>query len=417
MYLSNKTNSPRLALETLEDRLALSATNAWLNAGILNISSNNNASNVAINQSGTLITISDSTNGFSRSFTASSVTKVSFVGGSGADRVINNVSTLPMDAWGMAGNDYLEGYGAVDRLIGGDGDDTLVGYGGNDQLWGDAGNDTLRGMDGNDQLIGGSGNDWLYGGTGTDQLWGDGGNDWLEAGAASESAIGGDGTDWNAHVWAIGGTGVNDIQQQGSPTCSFLASLSSIARTGYNLSGNIRYLGNQQYGVRLWQGASWREFTVNFNGSTTWNDPASRTEGESWVVLYQRAYIQLVGGDGSSWPYQAQTAITGRATTRVERAMSNSDFYSIEANLAANRSVVTATRDSGFNSAGGLLVRNHAYSVVGVTRGSGGLPGTVTVRNPWAMDGGSTTSGIANDGYIVLSWAQFVSSMQGYWVN
>jgi len=280
-------------------------------------------------------------------------------------------------------------------------------------------------MNGNDQLMGGDGNDQLFGGAGIDSLWGGDGNDWLEAGSASEFANGGTGTDWNAHIWAVAGATADDVIQRGAPTCSFLAALSSAAMRGTNLASRIRYLGNFQYGVMLFTGTAWREFNVTFDGSTTWTDPGTRSEGESWTILHQRAYIQMVGGDGSSWPDRALTALTGRATTSIRRALTASDFFSMQSTLALGRNVVTATHaGSAFNSAGGLLVSNHAYTVVSVEAitipmpfgTSIRLPGFVTIRNPWASDGGTTLSG-ANNGYIRLTWAQFVASMQGIWLN
>lgn len=276
--------SSNLTLETLEDRTVLSVTSATLSGGMLFLSCNNANSNAVVSLSGSSINVYDSTNGFSRSYASSLVNRVQFLGGSANDTFINNVSTLPIQAWGYGGNDYLEGYNGNDILVGGIGHDTLKGYGGNDQMWGEAGNDRL------------------FGGTGTDRLYGGADNDWLEAGSAAEIAVGDTGTDWNAHVWAIAGATANDVRQQGSPTCSFLASLASCAMRGYNLSNYIRYLGNFQYSVSLFDGTSWRSVSVTFDGSTTGTDTRSMAEGESWTILFNRAYTKLVGGDGSSWP-------------------------------------------------------------------------------------------------------------------
>ncbi len=123
--------------------------------------------------------------------------------------------SLPVKAFGGAGDDYLEGYNGADALVGGLGNDTLVGYGGNDSLWGEAGNDTLRGMDGDDQLMGGDGNDQMEGGNGNDKLWGGNGNDVLLGGYGNDQLMGDAGNDQlngqigNDMHW--GGTGNDTI--------------------------------------------------------------------------------------------------------------------------------------------------------------------------------------------------------------
>lgn len=390
--------SSNLNLETLEDRTVLSVTSVTYNAGMVFIRCNDTLTNAVVSRSGTTTNIYDHSRLVWTSGPSQAVNRVQFLGGAANDTFINNVSTLPIQAWGYGGNDYLEGYNGADILVGGTGHDTLKGYGGDDQMWGEAGNDRL------------------FGGLGTDRLYGGADNDWLEAGSAAEVAVGDAGTDWNAHIWAISGATANDVRQQGSPTCSFLASLSSCAMRGYNLSNYIRYLGNYQYSVSLFDGTSWRSISVTFDGNTSGTDPRSMAEGESWTILFNRAYTKLVGGDGSSWPSQALMALTGRATTSLHRAPVDADFYTMEARLASGRNVVTATYATNSNQSP-LLVSNHAYTVVSVLRNGAGGPGWVQVRNPWGVDGGSSTYGSSTDGYIWLTWAAFRSSMQGIWIN
>jgi Ca2+-binding RTX toxin-like protein len=86
--------------------------------------------------------------------------------------------SIPITAYGGAGDDLLQGGGGNDRLEGGIGQDKLSGAGGNDVLYGDAGNDFLFGGDGNDKLSGGGGYDELRGGAGNDVL--DGGYDYFQ---------------------------------------------------------------------------------------------------------------------------------------------------------------------------------------------------------------------------------------------
>jgi len=174
---NTKTPRSNLNLETLEDRFALSVASATLANGTLTIYGDNNESSVRVYESwymyqgGPNIVVKDYVNGFTRSFASSSVQRLQFVGGAGLDRIVNEVSWLPLQAWGNGGNDYLEGGNASDILEGGDGNDTLVGKGMHDQLYGGYGTDRLSGGEGTDILDGGVG-DWcadsLHGGPGMD---------------------------------------------------------------------------------------------------------------------------------------------------------------------------------------------------------------------------------------------------------
>ncbi len=191
---ASKAIANRSALvEKLENRELFSVSSLFMSGSTWVVRTDNASTSVQVGRSGADIRISEVGSG--RSWTRSGVAQVEFQGGNGNDRFVNNVSTLPVRAFGGAGNDYLEGYNANDVLVGGDGDDTLVGYGGDDQMWGGNGNDTLRGMQGNDYLVGGEGNDIIKGDEGNDQLWGQNGHDQLFAGLGDDNLVGGDGND------------------------------------------------------------------------------------------------------------------------------------------------------------------------------------------------------------------------------
>ncbi|WP_397595140.1 putative Ig domain-containing protein, partial [Sphingorhabdus sp.] len=83
-------------------------------------------------------------------------------------------------------DNFIQGSGSPDDLLGGEGDDTvaggsgddyLAGLQGDDQLFGGSGSDLLEGGEGNDTLSGGSDDDYLDGNFGTDSLTGGSGND------------------------------------------------------------------------------------------------------------------------------------------------------------------------------------------------------------------------------------------------
>lgn len=76
-------------------------------------------------------------------------------------------------AFGLDGNDSLDGLGSADRLSGDRGNDQLAGGLGADQLFGGEGNDQLAGGAEQDSLYGGTGSDSLDGGDGDDEIWAD----------------------------------------------------------------------------------------------------------------------------------------------------------------------------------------------------------------------------------------------------
>lgn len=432
MTSTKKMPRAQLSIESLEDRLALSVTSSSLSAGVFTMWSDNNASNVTVTRSGANTILRDTTNGFYRSLTG--VTKVQFVGGSANDRFVNYVSTLPVAAWGMGGNDYLEGYNASDTLVGGAGDDTLVGYGGDDYMWGEAGNDILRGMDGNDRLYGGDGDDDLYGMGGYDYLYGENGNDFMDSGSAGEYLNGGAGYDFNAYVTAIYGAQRDDVHQGGGPTCWLLASLSAVA-VNTNLANRITYLGSGNYRVTLYnaQGQTRYQY-VNFTGERNNADPNfnPNQEGESWVVIMQRAVLQelnisITNPPGGN-PVNVFPLLTGRASNWFGPPSSTTGFVpnaqaeQIMSALAQGRHVAMCTWANSSDLATDRLVAWHCYNIVSVTRQvvwHGFLPSyqyTVTVRNPWGFDGGNAT-GNTSDALITLNWSDFARSISGFAVS
>lgn len=146
-------------------------------------------------------------------------------GGEGNDQLyLNpNANALGGQAYGGAGNDYVQGTNFGDYVEGGLGDDFVVSLGGddflrgregndyldagngNDNVMGELGDDVLRGRAGNDWQSGGEGNDNIMGEDGADTVIGDAGNDFVSGGAGNDLVLGGDGSD------TIEGNGGNDV--------------------------------------------------------------------------------------------------------------------------------------------------------------------------------------------------------------
>ncbi len=161
----------------------------------LQIWTDNNATSVTVNPVGSNYRVSEVGTSRTWDYAASSIGRLDFIGGAGNDRFVNNVSTLATRAWGQGGNDYLEGYNAIDEFYGGENNDTLVGYGGNDVMRGGNGNDVIRGMAGADYILGEGGHDYIDGGSESDQIWGGDGEDTLLGGTGDDQMVGDNGND------------------------------------------------------------------------------------------------------------------------------------------------------------------------------------------------------------------------------
>ena len=116
---------------------------------------------------------------------STTVSKVVFDGGRGADILDGSGATRAVEARGSADDDTLIGGAGNDSLAGGGDDDVLLGAGGADTLKGNTGDDDIGGGDGADALNGGLGDDTLNGGEGADDIYGGAGEDliWGASGA------------------------------------------------------------------------------------------------------------------------------------------------------------------------------------------------------------------------------------------
>lgn len=371
-------------IEILEDRCV--PTTASLSRGVLRVTGTNAAEAIRINQAGAKIVVQGVLS------VKTSQCRQIVVDAQGGNDVIDlrNVNVRATINAGT-GNDFVVGSKAADVIFGSDGDDRLFGMTGNDTLCGDNGNDFLFGMENGDALLGGVGDDFL-----------DDGNRGLQ-----EYADGGAGLDWNADIVAVGGAAMDDIHQRGSPSCSFLSSLAGLTR-GRDFTQWIRYAGFQTdgtplYQVAFWQGTDWHWETVAFTGAMTNLDTAPAAEGESWVVLMNRAWMQYHGSNGRCWPSEAVYALTG-VNPWTQGGVTNNDFGRIAGALDQGRLVIIATAAQGLSTS--LLEGQHAYTVVGYRS-----DGWIQVRNPWGYDNDNgVASGNSSDGYIWLAWGDVMAS-------
>ena len=191
----------------------------------------------------------------------------SVVGGGGGDRLVfNGVPSTPAifanfitgTVLGGGGTVTFTGIGRIeatnsdDHIIGGltdlvafglGGNDTLEGGAGNDLLVGDEGPDFLGGFVGNDLLTGGAGNDQLLGGRGADTLDGGTGNDTLR-GETADSLAGGTYADsfvFDVQPGAANADTIVDFQSGADQIHLDARVMSALGTTGTFAPGDARF--------------------------------------------------------------------------------------------------------------------------------------------------------------------------------
>ncbi len=287
---------------------------------------------------------------------------------------------------------------------------------------------------GDSQVYGGAGGNYLVAtGSGHHTLVGGPGTDYL-AGTATDTLDGGGGFDWfyrpyNPSNPFPAGEHVSDVRQGHTPSCQTVAALAEAVQQGHNFASDIHYLGNNTYDVSLYGGTVHER--VFFNGWYNSDDPTPTVPGEFWTVLMYRARLEALHINPTAHYTTAQWdaenlrqggrvysnaealyAFTGRTATFAP--MSAVTPYGMQYVLSQGAYVVASTPAGGGASADGI-VRDHAYAVMDVYWDAGMWK--VRLYNPWGFDGfgGRTIESLAggtpkNNGFITVSWSQFVSS-------
>ncbi len=398
-----RQNAFKPALENLETRETPALT-AYVSSGYLYVLGTSGADFIQVQQSGDQVSVRNATikyNGTNvSSISASKFNKVAVYAYAGNDTVVlapSGSTSLLKDAYvyGGEGNDYIYGGKGKDYLDGGNGSDNIFGNDGDDYLIGGTNQ-----SNNNDTLTGGNGFDWYFRG-------------------------------FNLNQPVVNGMKVSDVVQGRSPTCQTMAALAEAVRQGVDFTQDIKYLGNSTYNIRLRGGSTQ---AVNFNGWYNDNDPfPANGTYEFWTILMSRARLQQLG---VSWVYAYSNAdwdwihnnttkgklysighalytFTGISTPYY--TIDTANAQSMQASLARGDMIVgVSAAGSGTTAAG--ISRYHAYAVMAVYNEGGTWK--VRLYNPWGTDrdnGGtidSLRSGTTakNDGFLTLTWSQFVST-------
>lgn len=348
-------------------------------------------------------------------------------------------------------------------LSGGKGNDVITGGAGNDQLFGGAGSNRLSGGAGDDTLvsinIGALTKDLLSGGEGLDSFWTDAAaNDPISDASTLEntkgaihriSAFATGGTvakstkttsgvqvqdlsdptttaktiiykNFADHaLFSEGGPNGNDVVQGYLGDCYFLASLSSMAKVDPNtIRQSVVDLGDGTYAVQF--SKSGKSIFVRVDADLpTWGGSSVAyanfgDQGSMWAAVMEKAYAYFRSGKGTygslegGWMQDVYRDL-GLKTRSFWSAASGTKLLDlIQGELSAGRFVTFAV---GKVPAGAPLIGNHAYTVDHVNFDDSGAAISVTLRNPWGIDGAGSDG--ANDGYITITADQAMKAFMG----
>ncbi|HEV7298222.1 MAG TPA: C2 family cysteine protease [Tepidisphaeraceae bacterium] len=344
------------------------------------------------------------------------------------------------------------------KIFGGAGNDNLTGGSGNDKLYGEAGNDTLNGGNGDDVLVSiGGGKDTLIGGAGRDSFWTDARETIRDASAdelanavrrvtsfapvgvqqgdkvkltkVSTELTGQNLTDPTVTTGVTGyanfaakplfastGPSADDVAQGYLGDCYYLATLASIADTDpAAIRDRVVELGDGTYAVQFDRKGV--NVFVRVDGDLPMANNALAyadlgRERSTWVAIMEKAFayfrtnVASYGSIEGGWMDEASTAL-GIASQSIFNASSVGTLMNALTDaLASGKAVTFATlptwKDIEF-------VPAHAYQVVCVTLAPTGDATSVTLRNPWAIDGYVSRDGV-QDGYVTLSPLQVYKS-------
>ena len=455
---NNKKNSQPMT-ETLEARLMMAAHTVKAVAPVaLSITT-------ASYQNGTELVINGTAGNDQITVTKTDAGLVIGNTGGWTTTVAGNFQAIAIN--GNNGNDLITVDASVTTnciIHGNAGNDTIYGGSGNDQLFADAGTDILVGNAGDDTFVTiGGGKDKLTGGAGNNSFWmassgqaitdlnaGEAGNVHKVAAFQSITTVTGTGKkakvvttkvatplagqnlldptleagavyqNFSNHaLFADNGPTENDIVQGYLGDCYFLSTLSSVAKTDPNaIKQSVVDLGDGTYAVQFTKGKT--QVFVRVDGQLpTWGNGQlayanTGAEGSIWVAIMEKAYAQFRTGANTyasiegGWMTEVYTALGKASTTVTSAPTALSLIDTVAAALAQGKSV---TYGANTPTDGASLIGDHAYTVDHVNFDANGNAVSVTLRNPWGIDGIGNDG--QNDGYVTITATQLKDNMIG----
>jgi hypothetical protein len=385
------------------------------------------------------------------------------IGTTGNDQItisqLGNVFTIKNGSWkttvtgtfsqvivkGNNGNDSITIDPSVTEnatLYGGTGTDTLIGNNGNDTFYAGTGINIMKGGTGRDTFVTiGSRGDTITGNGGNDTFWMDNSNtevivDPTVAGHVHRisSFLGGVSTTLsgqtftepamtdksmayknfsNLPLFNANGPAEDDIVQGYVGDCWYLSSLASVAKVNPDkITQSVVSLGDGTYAVQFTRNGQNVFARVDANlptwyGQDAYANTVSKNGNSLWVAIMEKAMCQFTGTTASysnidgGWMSTAYDSM-GISETNIWGAANATDLANqLASNLATNKAVTLAI---GKVPAGAPLIGSHAYTVDHVTKDANGKVVSITLRNPWGVDGAGNDGN--NDGYVTITPAQ-----------
>ena len=412
-----------------------SALTITQNAGVLQVIGTTGNDQITISQSGNVFTIN---NGSWKTTVTGTFSKVVVKGNNGNDSITID-PTVTENA----------------TLYGGTGTDTLVGNNGNDTFYAGTGINIMKGGTGRDTFVTlGSRGDTITGGGNNDSFWMDNSNSEIITDLTSaettaghvhriSSFLGGASTTLGGQTFAEpkttdasmryqnfstqplfsnAGPAADDVRQGYIGDCYWVVSLSSVAKADADkIRQSVGDLGDGTYAVRLSRNGVTNFVRVDAN-LPTWSSGQLAyadlgAQNSTWVAIMEKAFTYVRANsnpaspaystiDNGGWMSESYDAL-GLSNTNLA-AFSATDWASqVRSALASNKAITFGTVS---NPTGAPLIGNHAYLVDHLGTDANGNT-TVTLRNPWGVDGAGSDG--KDDGYVTMTVQQAFANTVG----
>ena len=398
---------------------------------VLNVTGTTGNDLINISQSGNTFTIK---NGSWSSTVTGNFTKLVVKGNGANDSIkLENSVTINSDLYGAAGND------------------TIIGSNGNDRIFTGAGNNTVVTGNGNDTVVAlGSTSANITAGNGLSSFWMDDNKNeiitnlsavkqasthvhkiasFMNNGVTAQPAVTDKAISYKNYstlpLFSDAGPSANDIVQGYVGDCWFLSSLAATAKVNPDkIANTVVDLGDGTYAVQFNKNGVNTFVKVDANLPTWYNQAAyASTKGNNgtsqlWVAIIEKAMATFNGKTAS------YKNIDGGWMTTAFNAlgMTSTDIYGFNATELGTqiKNAVNAGKavTLGIDNVptGAALIGGHAYTVENVNVDANGKVTSVTLRNPWGVDGAGNDG--KNDGYVTIAIdTLFKASMGGTAAN
>jgi hypothetical protein len=228
-------------------------------------------------------------------------------------------------------------------------------------------------------------------------------------------------------LFSDAGPAADDVRQGYIGDCYWVVSLSSVAKVDADkIRQSVVDLGDGTYAVQLNRNGIQTFVRVDGNLPTWSNGPLAYADlgaqGSTWVGIMEKAFTYVRAGanptapsygtiDNGGWMSESYDALNLSSTDLG--ATSATDWANqVRSALASNKAITFGTISK---PTGAPLIGDHAYMVDHLGTDASGNA-TVTLRNPWGVDGIGNDG--KDDGYVTMTVQQaFANTVGGVIAN